>query len=177
MGEKIIVGYVCLQLVRDGEKQTFGSEKVCVEVGASPMNLGYPKWDEDDPRWHYFWGRVHDALQLPPPNDRDDLTVTRDDVLQAYKDVHDEMNRESPDVTLGRCMGLDNLACVLNQIRTKCEREGKKMDDVVDMTSLPTFLFKHVEPEDTREIWSFDDQCLLVFKDSEGFVTVPREDD
>ena len=56
MEEKIIVGYVCLHLVRDGEKHTFGSEQVCVEVGASPMNLGYPKWDEDDPRWHYFWG-------------------------------------------------------------------------------------------------------------------------
>ncbi len=177
MEEKIIVGYVDLQLVREGEKHTNGSEQVCVEIGASPMSLGYPKWDEDDPRWHYFWSRVHDSLQLPPPNDHDDLTVTRNELLQAYKDVHDAMDSESPDVTLGRCQALDELVCVLNLIRKACERGGKKMDDVVDMTSLPTFLFKKNAPDDTREIWSFDDHFLLVFKDSEGFVTVPREDD
>lgn len=70
------------------------------------------------------------------------------------------------------CYDLEQLCERLNSIYERCREQGLKMEDVIDITSLPTFSLP--EPEDTTGIYSWDEEYFL-YADSDGFYLDKRE--
>ena len=78
------------------------------------------------------------------------------------------MNNYRGQELVADCHDVEQLCDRLNSIYERCREQGIKMEDVIDITSLPAFSLS--EPEDTTGIYSWDEEYFL-YADSDGFCT------
>jgi len=65
----------------------------------------------------------------------------------------------------------DSLNALRDEIISRDDRHSR-LEDEIDLTSLPTFGSN--PPRDTAEIWSFDDENLLISRNDGGFELMAR---
>lgn len=82
------------------------------------------------------------------------------------------MNNYRGQELVADCYDVEQLCDKLNSIHERCREQGIKMEEVIDISSLPTFSLP--EPEDTTGIYSWDEKYFLCF-DSDGFYLDERE--
>lgn len=145
-------------------------EEACEEAGIGPAHLGFPDWAESDPRW----GRLFDfAERYATAEDQD--TISLQQVADAYASAAQELEEFSPKEQVEICENLDQLFEVIVRLQKAEEAYPKtpKLEEVVDLTSLPNFGGE--APAETLGIFSWDKERLLMHDSS--WKLIFREDE
>lgn len=80
--------------------------------------------------------------------------------------------KQTLDLAINNATNVVELAAALNSLETATIASGRKLDEVIDLSSLPTF---GEYLGDTSEIFSWDDKNFLV-NDGNKWVSVNRND-